>query len=1143
MAFVLPLISAIATAGGAGVASAASVSFTTIASWAMFGASIAYSIFNRPKPVVADKPEDVGGFRSAVGKFITIPYGVIPVECHCIDLDFRPEVGIPYEIKDRTSTGGYFYGWVYRATWASLVCEKPVSKVLKIWLDDKLVYDVTTEDMIGPSLDLEKPKPITTGGDGVGDDWISDQVIIYTGDQTEADPTFKQLRGNDYPIYKGSTYIVFKNWVLTHTYGNHIPNVKVLVATDEISETVNVTAATEIKQNAFIGATPYNLTYGEISGVGPAATYIRQLFYANSTSKDSWTLKDTTINLSASLSLSNANVAYYSVFRREVGTEDLYYGMYLNPYSRFLNIAPLSHASVSGYVYIDYRKYSPVSDYKFHKGAACYHDGVLYQFDGISNNVHVYPVSETVFTTFTNTRIDPTLRTVSGYEVGKVRPEFISYGGSMYLFGGFGPNASASEAENRKCYSFDGTALTLLSSDITSGLSVGPAVVLCGCIYKDKLTALYRDSDDSKCYLIQSEDGVTWTKYVSNAIIDDAEENYTYSKRPCMGVFNSVLYIIGGTKFTVYSLIDGIDTTTGIASLDIFQDIADRVGYTGTLDFSGISMDKVLGYAIDRWTTGKEAIEPLQKAFFFDVVFHDGIMEFVKRGTKTPVVLSEDDLGWGSEGQSEDKLKFSYKSRKNLPRETLVQYFDPELNYQQNNQKAERNDLQSPSSNILQLPMALNADTAKSIASVLVQDMIQNTRQVNFTLSDGYSYLLPGDLITTTVNDVDYTIRLAQISIEEGICRCSGVVEDTAIYERTETAPVNLRDDYTEKLNRSACNVLFLDIPRVTPVLSEQDGKDGYGFYAAVAPIDTTKKWQGSDIYRWNADPTAPEWFRVAESGNACVMGQTMSVLGDVPNPWILDNANTVRVSSNYALDETAVSSDDLSKFNTLCLIGDELVQYKKATKYADNVYDLSGLMRGLFGTEKYCGTHEGAERFVLLRNRVYVPLAKEELGKTFIYRVKPVGRDFIPPFDIHFNSTGVSKRCLSPVHVTAVKRTDGAFYIEWMGRSRGIVGWFSSQGGTIMEAVERYEVVFLDGSDEEVFIQDIRVVNLDHSRKPRFLFPVDGYTVENETFYGQTDIFGSEQINVKFRIYQINELGRGFGIEHDTSTGITTYI
>lgn len=64
--------------------------------------------------------------------------------------------------------------------------------------------------------------------------------------------------------------------------------------------------------------------------------------------------------------------------------------------------------------------------------------------------------------------------------------------------------------------------------------------------------------------------------------------------------------------------------------------------------------------------------------------------------------------------------------------------------------------------------MALNADTAKSIASVLVQDMIQNTRQVNFTLSDGYSYLLPGDLITTTVNDVDYTIRLAQISIEEG---------------------------------------------------------------------------------------------------------------------------------------------------------------------------------------------------------------------------------------------------------------------------------------------------------------------------------------------------------------------------------------
>lgn len=1170
MVFLPPAVAA-ATAAGTASAAAGTIgftvsafSFTTVASWALFGASIAYSLLNRPKPVTADKPENIGGFRSAVGKYIPIPYGVIPVEGLCVDLDFRPEKGFPYERKDRTGTGGKVYSWEYRANWISLVCEKPVSEILKIWLNDTLIFDVTgdaTDEFRAASKKLLEPKPLQPNPEI---DWTSDWLEICTGDQTEANAYFKALRGDDYPIYKGSTYIVFHNWLLTYQYGNTIPQVKVLVSTEEL------TVVDEINESTYTGGFDtknqthlYNLDFG-VADLGPTATtaittgILPHQTYTSyfSDRGESWDVdyRKSSINpipypkgvlgVLNTFKIENSDGVdtWFSLFQES----DIFRRCSIS-YHNVNEKSPIIRLNVpDGYTPATY----PLFGYG---GAACYFNGYVYllstdpalklfriSFDP-SSYVREYRAGTTKLIECGD----------SGLASGGVFFDMFAVDSGMYAFGG--QFTSPNESLNLKCYKFNGSTLSFdeISSDITDGLGFGAgSFILCGTSRGKYLYVLVKDTADGNCKIIRSTNGVIWAAYLPDVVIDGA--GYGYFSAPCIGFYSEYIYILGGaTSFKSYKLRPIKNLGSGYSSPDIIQDVADRVGYTGTIESDDIDADSVLGYVIDRWTTGKEAIEPLQKVFLFDVVFHGGKMECVKRGVRTPVILAEDKFGWSVEGSRQEKLKFNFKTRKNLPRETIVQYIDPELNYQQNNQKAERSDLFSPSSNILDFPLSLDKDVAKTTAAILVDDMIMNTKQVNFSLSDGYSYLLPGDLIQSTINEMDYTIRISSMSIEEGTCNCAGVLEDTTLYSRVETAGTNIRTDYNENILRSNLIVNFLDIPRVAPTTGDYDGGDGYGFYITATPMNWDMQWSRAIVRYWDVKETA--WMFKTFIDVPSVIGTIPNALGTITNPWIIDNKNSIEVIVSGTLSTNEATMDELNRHKNLCLVGNELIQFKKATLIDDEgrtnygYYLLEGLMRGLFGTERYCDTHEDNEKFVMLENRAYVPLTSEEANKDILYRVISLDDQRYVPTEMLFNCTSVAKRCLSPTQVVCNKLDNGDFYIEWMGRVRGVVGWFSAPATRPSgEPVEYYEIEFLSLVDDSVvFIQEIRVVHLDSGRKPRFTFPVNGYTVDGYRRYGQadSDVFGAEQDNLKFRIYQINEVGRGFGVEYNSQTGTTSYI
>src|SRR5690606_17434487 len=100
-------------------------------------------------------------------------------------------------------------------TYAIRICEGPIAGVLRVWEDDKLVYDVRPES------------PIVAESSA----WIANKTI-YLGDEDQLpDPVLQaQVSGaSDTPAYRGTAYIVVDSEDLTERRGS-IPQYRFEIA-------------------------------------------------------------------------------------------------------------------------------------------------------------------------------------------------------------------------------------------------------------------------------------------------------------------------------------------------------------------------------------------------------------------------------------------------------------------------------------------------------------------------------------------------------------------------------------------------------------------------------------------------------------------------------------------------------------------------------------------------------------------------------------------------------------------------------------------------------------------------------------------------------------------------------------------------
>ena len=507
----------------------------------------------------------------------------------------------------------------------------------------------------------------------------------------------------------------------------------------------------------------------------------------------------------------------------------------------------------------------------------------------------------------------------------------------------------------------------------------------------------------------------------------------------------------------------------------------------------------VPGYVIDRLMSPRDALQPLELAYFFDSIETEGRLTFRHRGAAAPVLnLSEDDL---VEERAGDALVTLTRAQEtDLPASAKISHIAASGDYRQAVVEARR--LTGASGRVAraELPMVLEHESASQIADSWLFESWAARERAALKLPPSALALEPGDVLTITKDGSDILVRVTEIG-ERGVREIEGLSIDPEVYagaparprETPETTPVQPGPAYLE----------FMDLP-----LLRGDEAPDAGYVAAFQV-----PWPGGIAVF--ASPEEAGYALRARALAPAVIGRTLDPLPAGPL-GVIDRASRIRVALGSGTLASTTRVQMLGGRNAAAVRNEaggwEVIQFETATLVAEATYQLANLLRGQAGTEREMRAPLPADAtFVLLGGEVTpVPLAAGEIGTPLFWRYGPANRDIA---DASYRTathafTGCGLRPLSPVHVRAA-RAAGDVTLSWIRRTRvGGDSWTAEV--PLAEDSERYEVDVLSG---------MTVVRTLTASAPSCLY----------TAAQQMADFGAPQSTLSVAVYQMSPTyGRG---------------
>jgi hypothetical protein len=251
-------------------------------------------------------------------------------------------------------------------------------------------------------------------------------------------------------------------------------------------------------------------------------------------------------------------------------------------------------------------------------------------------------------------------------------------------------------------------------------------------------------------------------------------------------------------------------------------------------------------------------------------------------------------------------------------------------------------------------------------------------------------------------------------------------------------------------------NLMPLDIPIVRDI-----DDDGAGFYLAAGSFGG--RWGGAHAYR-SFDAGANFSFLDDLSVEA-TLGVAQTALGDFGGGNVVDEINVVRVAL-VSKTLSSITRAQLLNGENLCVLGGELLQFQRATLVSPRVYDLSGLLRGRFGTERHMGDHAEGDLFALLQTTAVrrEAGAVAQIDLPAVMKGVSFGLSLDASYSIDFTNTGIGAKPLSPVHLAVTPIADGSRYqVSWVRRARAQPTWEDLTDIPLLETSEAYDVEVTD--------------------------------------------------------------------------------
>ena len=508
----------------------------------------------------------------------------------------------------------------------------------------------------------------------------------------------------------------------------------------------------------------------------------------------------------------------------------------------------------------------------------------------------------------------------------------------------------------------------------------------------------------------------------------------------------------------------------------------------------------VPGYMIDQIMSARDALQPLELAYFFDSIESGGRIAFRHRGIDPPTLtLSADTTAELSPGA--ELIALARAQETDLPASARIAYASSERDYRRAVAEARRVVGASGRVSLAELAIVMEADQAEQIAESWLFETWAARERAQFALPPSCLALEPGDVVMLDGPGDDRLFRIMEIG-DHGAREIEAIRIEPEVYVPIAAAP-RAADPPLVTVSGQPSAVL-LDLP----LLLGNEPPDA-GYFAALM-----RPWPGA-VAVYSSPDTSGFTLR-ALAPEPATMGVTLDDLSPGP-PSRLGNSAPLRVQLDFG---TLSSTSDLSLFSGANAAAIEhapgrweIIQFRDAALVAPATYALTTLIRGQQGTEGLSDmTLPAGARFVLLDSALTrLDLAPAEIGLPLNWRFGPSNRDIgAPSYDTAVHAfAGIGHRPFAPAHVRGHRGDDG-LHLSWIRRTRiGGDSWDSAEV-PLGEVSERYEIDVLDG---DVVVRTLTTA-----------MPSALYTLADQT----TD-FGSPPDAVNVRICQLSEShGRG---------------
>ncbi len=474
----------------------------------------------------------------------------------------------------------------------------------------------------------------------------------------------------------------------------------------------------------------------------------------------------------------------------------------------------------------------------------------------------------------------------------------------------------------------------------------------------------------------------------------------------------------------------------------IIDDIAGK-GMSASVD------DQIDGFAVTG-QDGRDVLSAIGESFSLSFLSTQGgmIAEPRQRHDDAAAVSLHDHIVASRDGGIVERPETRTLAETKIPRQYSLRYYDPARDYQSGAQNAFRPG-QSRVVRHQDFPAAMDAAKAKNIAQAKLWLLYQERSTVRLHVLRTGRPVKPGTLVQWDDSNDIWRVRnweLHRGSVSLTLSKAAGAIPNA---ERpTDNGRPVKELDALAGITRLA----LVDLPFALDAPAQVS--DNSRLYVAAAG---DLGWRHAQLFVVAADGVTNDFI-----------GQipAPATIGTAPEPLassgahLIDRKNDLLVqmhNSNMILHH-ADQAQLLAGYN-IAAIGREIIQFGSAEPIGDDRYLLSGLLRGLGGTEGEMDNHGTDEDFILLKGAGLTEIEARHFMPFQPVTLSVIGRGDDIPVLRSIENPGRALKPWSPVHPYSTFRNDGDLEIGWTRRSRAGLIWPDNVEIPLAEEVEKYRV------------------------------------------------------------------------------------